>query len=41
MDSGDTSDNMWNLEDIWSLQQQLNNLWKGKIKCREIQDHGG
>ncbi|KAH8500997.1 hypothetical protein H0E87_015999, partial [Populus deltoides] len=26
MDSGDTSDNMWNLEDIWSLQQQLNNL---------------
>ena len=31
MDSGDTSDNMWNLEDIWFLQQQLNNLWKGKI----------
>ena len=26
MDSGDTSDNMWNLEDIWFLQQQLNNL---------------
>lgn len=24
-DTGDTSDNLWNVEDIWLLQQQLNN----------------
>jgi myb proto-oncogene protein len=29
MESGDTSDNLWNTEDIWFLQQQMNyNMWK-------------
>lgn len=25
-DGGDTNDNLWNAEDIWFLQQQLNNM---------------